>query len=338
LSEKTELTTPNILRLLGAGASGAILVALGDGPLRTMELTQRVGGYTPRTIYRYCGKLVQAGILERHEEPGVPSKVTHNLTEPQGRELYDLVLAYADASFTRLADGRIDAHAWGSLAMLADLWESGLIEGLNLGPKSPTELTRLEHGLSYHQVNRRAGLFTIGGFLRDDVRIGNRRFYSLTERTRRGMALIAGIGRWRRRHVVPAKSSGLTPREAGGVLRAALPLVSLPEHGGKRLGFEIAPVNGKGGEVDMVWATVEPGGSLLSCGGPLEEIDGRAHGKVTAFVDTILDGPHNGLRLDGDEPLVRSCFERLHSALWKASAAAAEGVADGDDSPELSYS
>jgi hypothetical protein len=63
---------------------------------------------------------------------------------------------------------------------------------------------------------------------------------------------------------------------------------------------------------------------------------------VGAFVDTILDGPHNGLRLDGDEDLVRTCFERLHSILWGASpqgsAAAAEGLADGDDSPELAYS
>jgi DNA-binding HxlR family transcriptional regulator len=106
-------------------------------------------------VYRYSSKLGEVGILERLEEPGVPSKVTHSLAEPKGRELYELVVAYANASFTRLPDGRIGAHAWGSLAMLADLWESGLIEELNLGPKSPTELARVEHGLSYQQLNRR---------------------------------------------------------------------------------------------------------------------------------------------------------------------------------------
>lgn len=315
-------------------------MALGNGPLRTKELTERVRGYTPRTVYRYCNKLVQAGVLDRHEEPGVPSKVTHSLSEPAGRELYELVLAYADASFTRLPDGRIDSHAWGSLAMLAELWESGLIEELTLGPRSPTELTRLGHGLSYHQVNRRAGLFALGGFLREDVRVGNRRLYSLTERARRGMVLIAGIGRWRRRHVVAKGTSGLSPREAGGVLRTALPLVALPDHGGKSLGIEIAAVGGKG-EADAVWAIVQPEGSVLSCEGPLPEVDGRAQGEVPALIDTILDGPHNGLALDGDEHLVRACFERLHSVLWMTwpdvSTAAAEGVADGDDSPELSY-
>jgi DNA-binding HxlR family transcriptional regulator len=317
-------------------------MALGEGPLRTKELTERVRGYTPRTIYRYSSRLTEVGVLERDEEPGVPSKVTHSLAEPQGRELYELVLAYANAAFTRLPDGRIDAHAWGSLAMLADLWESGLIEELNLGPKSPTDLARLEHGLSYHQVNRRAGLFANGGFLREDAAVGRRRVYSLTERARRGMALIAGVGHWRRSHVVAPGASGLTAREAGGVLRTALPLVTLPEHEGKSLGIEIAPVNRRAGEADEVWAIIEAEGSVRSCEGPLAEVDGRAWGKVTAFVDTILDGPHNGLRLDGDEDLIRACFERLHSILWegsqRGSAATAERLADGDDSPELAYS
>jgi DNA-binding HxlR family transcriptional regulator len=341
LGENSELTTPQILRLLGAGASGAIMIALGDGPLRTKELTERVRGYTPRTVYRYSSKLVEAGILERHEEAGVPSKVTHNLSEPRGRELYELVLAYADASFTRLPDGRIDAHAWGSLAILADLWESGLIEELNLGPKSPTELAQLEHGLSYHQVNRRAGLFAIGGFLREDLARGNRRMYALTDRARRGMALIAGVGRWRRHHVVRKGASGLTAREAGEMLRTALPLVALPEHGGKSLGIEIAAVSRKE-EADAVWAVVEPEGNLLNCDGPLSEVDGNARGQVPTFVDAILEGPHNGIQMEGDEHLIKSCFERLHSILWQAwppgSATPAEGVTGGDDSPELSYS
>jgi len=315
-------------------------MALGEGPLRTMELTERVRGYTPRTVYRYSNKLTDAGVIERLEEPGVPSKVTHSLAEPKGRELYELVVAYANASLTKLPDGTIDAHAWGSLAMLADLWESGLIEELNLGPKSSTELARLEHGLSYHQVNRRAGLFARGGFLREDVVPGNRRAYALTEQARRAMALIAGVGRWRRRHVVAEEASGLTSREAAVVLQTTLPLVTLPEHGGKKLSLEILPANGDGA-TDPVWANIEADGRTRSCEGPLPEVDGRAQGKVAAFVDAVMDGPASGLRMDGDEDMVRACFERLHSTLWKAwpagSTAAPEGVAGGDDRPELSY-
>ncbi|MGN6274586.1 MAG: winged helix-turn-helix transcriptional regulator [Solirubrobacterales bacterium] len=109
------MATLEVLRLLSSGANGAILMALGDGPLRTRELTERVRGYAPRTVYRYTGKLVGAGLVERHEEPGVPSKVTHSLTRPSGQELHDLLEAYAEASLRRLPSGEICAYAWGSL-------------------------------------------------------------------------------------------------------------------------------------------------------------------------------------------------------------------------------
>src|SRR5215475_2489322 len=72
----------DVLRLLSAGATGAILMALGEGPLRTKNLTERVPGYAPRTIYRYAGKLAELDVIEREEEPGVPSKVVHTLTDP----------------------------------------------------------------------------------------------------------------------------------------------------------------------------------------------------------------------------------------------------------------
>jgi hypothetical protein len=143
------------------------------------------------------------------------------------------------------------------------------------------------------------------------------------------VALIAGIGRWRRRYVVPRGASGLSAREAGGVMRTALSLVTLPDHEGKSLGIEIAPPRGQGGEADAVWALVEAEGSLVSCDGPLPEVDGHGRGPVHAIVDTILDGPHNGLCLTGDEHLVTTCFERLHQILWRP---------EPDDSAEFSYS
>ncbi len=310
-------------------------MALGEGPLRTKELTERVGGYTPRTVYRYSGKLAELGIIERHEEPGVPSKVVHNLSEPCGRELFELLAAYADASLHRLPNGDVDAHAWGSLGLLADLWESGLVEELNLGPRTPTELARMKHDLSYHQVNRRAALFAIAGFLHEGATDGNRRVYSLTDKARRGMALIAGIGRWRRRHVV-SEGAGLTPREVGGVLRTALPLVSLPEHAGKALVIEIAAEEMGGAEGDAVWARVGGNGAVLGCEGPLPEVDAGVCAKVVDVVDAVLDGPRGELNVEGDSHLIETCLARLHSTLWTVwpggPPAPAGTVAEGNDS------
>src|SRR5207237_5462876 len=86
----TGASTADVLRLLSFGATGAILMALGEGPLRTKGLTERVPGYAPRTIYRYAGKLAELEVIEREEEPGVPSKVVHALSDPCGTELYTL--------------------------------------------------------------------------------------------------------------------------------------------------------------------------------------------------------------------------------------------------------
>jgi len=304
----TRLATLEVLRLLSVGASGAILMALGDGSLRTKELTARVRGYTPRTIYRHTRKLVGAGLIERHEEPGVPSKVTLSLTRSSGQELHDLLEAYAEASLSRLPSGEIDAHAWGSLALLADLWEWGMVDELNLQPRSLTELSRGHHGLSYHQVSRRINLLANGGFIQECPNSGPRRSYELTDKARRAMALIVGIGRWRRRHAVSKGETGLDAPEAATVLRTVLPLVVLPEHGGKGFGIDVAK--------EDVWATVEPDGKILCSASPPPQVDGHARGGAKRWVDTLLDGPSEKLRTEGDDQLIRTCLSRLHATLW----------------------
>lgn len=315
-----ELTIAEVLRLLSAGASGSILIALGDGPLRTKELTERIPSYAARTIYRYAGKLTQLRIIDRHEEPGVPSKVIHQLTEPCGRELHDLVEAFADASLARLSSGEIGAPAWSSLSLLADLWESGIIEDLNLGPRSATELARGPHGLSFHQVSRRAGLFAKAGFIEEVEDVGRHRRYALTEKARRGMALIAGLGRWRR-HIVPEGGSGLTAVEVAGLMRTVLPLVVIPQHAGKNLEMRIVPVGENTTGEEEVWAKIGGDGVFLSIptpsGSAATSASASAQGKATSWVDSILDGPHNGLDISGEADLVTGCLNHLHAALWK---------------------
>jgi DNA-binding HxlR family transcriptional regulator len=313
-------STADVLRLLSAGATGAILMALGEGPLRTKGLTERVPGYAPRTIYRYAGKLAELEVVEREEEPGVPSKVVHTLTDGCGSELYTLVNRFADASMTRLPDGRIDAHAWASLGLLADLWEAGMVEELSCDPRSPTELARGPHGLSYHQVNRRAGLFKTAGLLCEWQGPGRRRCYALTEKTRMTMGLIVGIGQWRHHHVVAEDEEGLTVEEMATVLRAALPLVRLPEHSGKCLKLSVLGEDeASGGEGEVVWAEVEEDGTFHSCSDPSDEVSGWARGKVETWIPAILDGDPNRVLVGEDGELISSCLTALHEKLWSPS-------------------
>jgi DNA-binding HxlR family transcriptional regulator len=309
-------STADVLRLLGGGATGAILMVLGEGPLRTKNLTERVPGYAPRTIYRYAGKLAELEVVEREEKAGVPSKVVHTLTEPCGTELYLLVNRFADASLTRLPDGRIDAPAWASLGLLADLWEAGMVEQLSCEPLSPTDLARGSHGLSYHQVNRRAGLFKTGGLVSESEGPGRRRLYGLTEKTRRKMGLIAGIARWRHHHVVAEDEEGMTAPEIATVLRVALPLVKLPEHAGKWLRLSLRGDEEAGAEGEEIWAEVKPDGTVEGCASPPADPDGWGRGRVANWILTILDGEGHGVLLGGDEPLISDCLAGLYETLW----------------------
>lgn len=313
-------STADVLRLLSAGATGAILMALGEGPLRTKELTERVPGYAPRTIYRYAGKLAELEVVEREEEPGVPSKVVHTLTEECGAELYELVNRFADSSMTRLPDGRIDAHAWAALGLLADLWETGMIEELSCDPRSPTELARGPHGLSYHQVNRRAGLFKTAGLLSEWQGPGRRRCYALTEKTRRTMGLIVGVARWRHRHVIAEDEEGMTAQEAATALKTSLPLAKVEGQSGKSMKLCVLREDEPGGsEGEIVWAEVEEDGALHSCSPPAESEDAWARGKVAAWIPAILDADPRKVLVGGEGQLVTDALTQLHEVLWTPS-------------------
>lgn len=310
----------DVLRLVSAGATGAILMALGEGPLRTKNLTERVPGYAPRTIYRYAGKLAELEVIEREEEPGVPSKVVHMLTDPCGSELYNLVNRFADASLTRLPDGRIDAHAWASLGLLADLWETGMIEELSCEARSPTELSRGPHGLSYHQVNRRAGLFKASGLLSERVAAGRRRCYGLTDKTRRKMGLVVGIARWRHHHVIAEDEEGMSATEMATALRTVLPLVKVPQHRGKSLQLNVlAEDEAAGAEGEAVHAEVKEDGTVHSCAEPSAASDGWARGKVKTWIPTVLDGQTQKVLVGGEEEFVADCLGGIYDVLWSPS-------------------
>lgn len=314
-------STADVLRLLSAGATGAILMALGEGPLRTKTLTEQVPGYAPRTIYRYANKLAELDVVDREEEPGVPSKVTHTLSDPCGTELYELVNRFADASLTRLPDGRIDAHAWASLGLLADLWEAGMVADLACEARSPTELAQGGHGLSYHQVNRRAGLFKAAGLLSESEGKGRRRCYGLTAKTRRKMGLLVGIARWRQHHVVAEDEEGMTAAEMATVLRTALPLVRLPAHAGKCLRLEVrGELDPAGAVAEEVWAEVEPVGTVHSCATAPAEPDAWGRGTVEHWTAAILDGGTDGVLVGGEEEVASDCLEGLYEALWELAA------------------
>jgi DNA-binding HxlR family transcriptional regulator len=303
-----------ILRLLSGGATEAILLALGDGPLQTKVLTHRVRGYTPRTVYRYLPKLAWLGLIERSGEPSGSSKVVNTLTAEAGRDMCAVIERFARASMTRLPGEQVELGTWGSLGLLADLWEAGVVKALSFGPRSSTELVQRQQGLSYHQVNRKVGQFKEAGFLRESHRTPDRqRSYALTEKARRTMALVADVGRWRGRYLPEFGEEGLTPAEVATIVRAVLPLATLAPHAGKWLGIRV-----DGPEEAQACARVDEEGVAHLAEEQPEPAAAEVAGEVGTWLTALLDG-ENQLAVDGDAALVGDYLDSLYEKLWTPS-------------------
>jgi DNA-binding HxlR family transcriptional regulator len=312
-SDEAEEPLGEMLRLLSAGAAGAILLALDEGAMQTKVLTHRVRGYTARTIYRYLPRLARLGAVERDDRPGGAARVVHTLSQGGGTELCDLINRFATASMTHLPGGQVEPEAWASLGLLADLWEAGVVDELSQGPQSLAELARRLEALSYHQLNRRASRFKASGFFGETGR-AERRGYVLTDKARRTMGLIAGLGRWRRRH---RAGEGLSLEEMVTVLRVSLPLATSPRHAGKTM--QVTVRGDAGATPRQLWAHVDKSGDVeVREAASDAEFDCWAEGSVDNWMAALIDGKPPA-KSGGEVEMVADCLTSLYEKLWTPS-------------------
>jgi len=78
------------IELIGRRWSGAILLALTDGPLRFGELGKAVPGLSDRLLSQRLRELEDAGLVERTVEGGAPVRVSYELTA-KGAELKPVI-------------------------------------------------------------------------------------------------------------------------------------------------------------------------------------------------------------------------------------------------------
>lgn len=296
-----DVSVGELLRLLGGGAPGEILLALRrEGPTQTKILTGSLRGYTARTTYRYLSRLGEIGALERDDDPEGPARVVHTLSSPAGEELAELIYRFAAASLAHLPGGQVDSREWTSLGLLADLWEAGVVQALSRGPTSPRQLTGKRCPLSYHQLSRRAARFKAAGFFEEATQSRRqRRVYALTPKARRAVGgLIVGIGRWRRRNLGDDRQEGLTAIEMITTLRTLQPLGE--------------PSERPAGELRFCVEDARTGEELWTSNGSPRP---WARGTVEDWMDLLLDGEQR-VEVGGDPALVRERLARLHEGLW----------------------
>src|SRR4029079_5911798 len=134
---------------------------------------------------------------------------------------------------------------------------------------------------------------------------GKGRRYELTRYGRRRMALIAGVGRWRR-HLLADRATGLTIAEMATVVRAAMPLPVLPEHIGESIDLNVTEAVDAGGHMDMqtLRGTVGSDGTLRYTADSEGLADGVAAATVNIWFAALLDGSRGGMRVRKDPDLV----------------------------------
>jgi DNA-binding HxlR family transcriptional regulator len=74
------------IELIGKRWSGAIIWALGEGPLRYADLKRAIPGLSDRLLSQRLKELEEAGLMKRTVEEGFPVRVSYGLTE-KGEEL-----------------------------------------------------------------------------------------------------------------------------------------------------------------------------------------------------------------------------------------------------------
>lgn len=309
-----------LLKLLGNGANGPILMALGPRSLRTKRLTEKVPTYAPRTVYRHARQLADLGLVDREEVAGVPSTVIHSLS-PAGRDLYRLIGAYSEASTPWVTGPGSGDGVWTVCGLLGEMWTHGWIDELSNGGRSATDLAEATSEITFHQVSRRTHQLLSWSLLYESTVRGHRKRYQLSDQTRHAMALMAGLGRWRQLHVEGEAEGGLTVGEMTTVLRASLPLMQLPEHQDKSIKLGIAGrtgVDGHRGSATLT-AHVSTGGAVRCVKEKAVE-DAWAIGTVDTWLAALIDDDRGRVRPGGDLDFVDDCLKRAHEVLWSAPA------------------
>jgi hypothetical protein len=256
--------------------------------------------------------------VDREEALGVPSSVIHSLSVPAGRDLFRLLDAYVDVAIPRLAAPQNGDGLWAAIGLIGEMWGSGWTGELSQGGRTATDLSEATTGLTFHQTSRRTQQMASWDLLSKNGGPGQRKRFQLTDRARRGMALIAGVGRWRQQH---ALGGGLTTPEMAVVLRTCLPLIELPGHPGMNIKLGIVGASDEFGQngSETLSGNVGMDGSMRSVRDKARP-DSWALCTVDAWFAAILDGDRDRMRVGGDLDLVDACLKQLYGVLWTAPA------------------
>jgi DNA-binding HxlR family transcriptional regulator len=309
-----------VLSLIASPLCVPIVRAHLDGPLRLPDLRERIGGAAQTTLRGQVGNLRAIGALERHVRSGMPYTVENEITEA-GRSLLD-VAGTVEAWLTRAPQGPIalgSEPAKGAIKALIGGWSSTMLRALAARPLSLTELDGVIPEVSYPSLERRLSAMRAARQIEGLPGEGGSRPYTVTEWTRQAVGPLAAAGRCECLYMSEAADPP-TRLDIEAAFLLAVPLVSVtPEQDGR---FLLAVDTGPGDQstpsrrIAGVHVEVQAG-EVASC---VSRIDGNpgtwAIGTPDSWLDAIIDGRLDRLRLGGEDPdLAKTLLHRLHDSL-----------------------
>lgn len=310
-----------VLSLIAGPLSVPILRAHLDGPRRLPDLRERIGGAAQTTLRGQVGNLRAIGALERHVRSGMPYTVENELTEV-GRGVL-AVATIVEAWLARAPQGPIalgSEPAKGAIRALVGAWGSTMLRALAAQPLALTELSSAISELSYPALERRLSAMRAARQveLRPDEGRGGKP-YAVSEWTRQAVGPLVAAGRCECEHLAEV-TEPLARTDIEAAFLLAVPLVDLTvNHSGSCL---LAVDTGSGNEGQSrdrlagVYVEIEAG-SVVSCTSRLEqEPPTWALGTVSSWVDAILEGRLERLRMGGADPkLATALIEGINASL-----------------------
>jgi DNA-binding HxlR family transcriptional regulator len=325
-ADSTTLPAPvraggTVLSLIAAPLSIPILRAHLDGPMRLPGLRERIGGAAQTTLRGQVGNLRGIGALERHVRGGMPYTVENELT-PVGRGIL-AVSEIVEAWLLRAPQGPIalgSESAKSAIRALVGGWGSTMLRALAARPLSLTELSSVINDHSYPALERRLSAMRAARQL-EPRPIGDRgaKPYGVTEWTRQAVAPIVAAGRCECQYLAET-TKPLTHLDIEAAFLLSVPLVDLDvTHSGScLLAVDTGPTD-SGEPSDRlagVHVEVEQGG-IATCNSRFAyDPKTWALGSVGAWVDAILEGRVDRLRIGGDRVnLAEGLIRQLHASL-----------------------
>ena len=310
------------LSLIAAPLNVPILRAHREGPLRLPDLRERIGGAAQTTLRGQVGNLRGIGALERQVRSGMPYTVENELTAV-GEEVLT-VAEIVEAWLARAPQGSIplgSEAAKGAIRALVGGWGSTMLRALAARPLSLTELSSVINAHSYPALERRLSAMRAARQL--ELRPSGDRGakpYGVTDWTRQAVAPIAAAGRCECRHLAHS-TSPLARIDIEAIFLLSVPLVDLDvTHSGACLLAVDTDPGGSRQPTDRlagVHVDVEEG-AIVACSSRLEyDPQTWALGSTGAWVDAILEGKAERLRIGGDRvKLAEELIQRLHVSLF----------------------